>query len=95
MLHPGPVNLTLERLVPLAMLLVAAISVPVMLWSPAGLPRLGALRAQQETLGLEVERLEREIERLRYQAHSIKTSAGLARHPAPSGKKRSDTHEDP
>jgi cell division protein FtsB len=62
------------RLVPLGMLLVAAISVPVMLWSPAGLARLDALRGQRESLGVEVSRLEREIERLRFQAESIKTS---------------------
>jgi cell division protein FtsB len=68
------VNLLLERLVPLGMLLVAVVSVPLMLWSPSGLARLQALRNQQETLGLEVARLEREIERLRFQAESIKTS---------------------
>ena len=64
----------LERFVPLGMLLVAAIAVPVMLWSPSGLPRLEALHGQRETLQLEVERLEREIERLRHEAESIKTS---------------------
>jgi cell division protein FtsB len=68
------VKLTLDRLVPLGMLLVAAISVPVMLWSPSGLARLEALQTQRETLALEVARLERDIERLRYQAESIKTS---------------------
>jgi cell division protein FtsB len=68
------VKLALDRLVPLGMLLVAAISVPVMLWSPTGLARLEALQAQRETLALEVARLERDIERLRYQAESIKTS---------------------
>ena len=56
------------------MLLVAAVSVPVMLWSPTGLSRLEALRAQRETLALEVSKLERDIERLRYQAENIKTS---------------------
>ncbi|HWO13936.1 MAG TPA: septum formation initiator family protein [Polyangiaceae bacterium] len=70
----GRVTLSFDRLVPLGMLLVAAVSVPWMLWSPSGLSRLGALRAQRETLALEVARLERDIERLRYQAESIKTS---------------------
>lgn len=56
------------------MLLVAAISVPLMLCAPSGLARLQALRGQRETLGLEVARLEREIERLRFQAENIKTS---------------------
>jgi cell division protein FtsB len=68
------VNLLIERLVPVGMLLVAAVSVPIMLWSPTGLARLEALQGQRETLGLEVARLEREIERLRFQAESIKTS---------------------
>jgi cell division protein FtsB len=68
------VNLLIERLVPLGMLLVAAVSVPLMLWSPSGLARLEALQNQRETLGLEVARLEREIEQLRFQAESIKTS---------------------
>lgn len=67
-------TLLVERLVPLGMLLVAVVSVPVMLWSPSGLPRLEALRGQRETLGVEVARLEREIERLRFEAESIKTS---------------------
>jgi cell division protein FtsB len=68
------VKLLLERLVPLGMLLVAAVSVPLMLWSPSGLARLQALQSQRENLGLEVARLEREIERLRFQAENIKTS---------------------
>lgn len=72
--HPVGVNLLVERLVPLGMLLVAAVSVPVMLWSPTGLARLEALQGQRERLGLEVARLEREIEQLRFQAESIKTS---------------------
>jgi cell division protein FtsB len=56
------------------MLVIAAVSVPVMLWSPSGLARLDALRSQRENLNLELSRLEREIERLRFQADSIKTS---------------------
>ena len=63
------------------MLLVAAISVPVMLWSPSGLARLEALQTQRETLALEVARLERDIERLRYQAESIKTSPSSIERP--------------
>jgi cell division protein FtsB len=73
-LHPWGVNLVIERFVPLGMLLVAAVSVPVMLLSPSGLSRLEALRSQRETLLFEVARLEREIGRLRHEAESIKTS---------------------
>ncbi|HTV25155.1 MAG TPA: septum formation initiator family protein [Polyangiaceae bacterium] len=68
------VKLLVERLVPVGMLVVAAVSVPVMLSSPSGLARLQALQSQRETLDLEVARLEREIEQLRFQAESIKTS---------------------
>ena len=56
------------------MLVVAAVSVPIMLLSPTGLTRLEALRNQREALGLDMARLEREIERLRHRAESIKTS---------------------
>jgi cell division protein FtsB len=73
-LHPAGVSLLLERLVPLGMLVVAAISVPVMLLSPSGLARLEALRDQRENLSVEVARLEREIGRLRFEAENIKTS---------------------
>jgi cell division protein FtsB len=74
LLHSGRVNLVVERLVPIGMLVIAAVSVPVMLWSPAGLARLEALQSQRANLSREVAQLEREIERLRFQADSIKTS---------------------
>jgi cell division protein FtsB len=74
LLHPLDVNLLVERLVPVGMLVIAAVSVPVMLLSSSGLARLEALRGQRENLSFEVARLEREIERLRFQAESIKTS---------------------
>lgn len=56
------------------MLTLAGASVPALLWSPAGLPRLEALQRQRDELALEQRRLEREIERLRFQADSIKSS---------------------
>jgi cell division protein FtsB len=74
LLHPASMALLVERLVPVGMLVIAAVSVPVMLWSASGLPRLDALRGQRENLNLELTRLEREIERLRIQADSIKSS---------------------
>lgn len=63
-----------ERLLPLGMLLVAAVSVPVMFWSPSGLARLEALQAQKRDLAVEMKRLERDIQRLRFEADNIKTS---------------------
>jgi cell division protein FtsB len=64
----------LERLVPVAILSVAAASVLLMMWSPSGLPRLSSLQSQKQGLELEAQRIERDIERLRVQADAIKTS---------------------
>lgn len=68
------VTYSFERLLPLGMLLVAAVSVPVMFWSPSGLARLEALQAQKRDLAVEMKRLERDIQRLRFEADNIKTS---------------------
>lgn len=56
------------------MLVVAAVSVPLMFWSPSGLSRLEALQQQRQGLEVEIKRLERDIQRLRFEADSIKTS---------------------
>jgi cell division protein FtsB len=72
--HSGLVIFSFQRLVPLGMLLTAAGSVPVMLLSPSGLSRLEALQSQRRALDVEVQRLERDIERLRFEAEGIKTS---------------------
>lgn len=73
-LHPPGVGLALHRWVPLALLLVAAASVPMLLWSPAGIARLTGLRDQRQAIEAEIQRLEREIGRLRVQADAIKSS---------------------
>lgn len=70
----GCVKARLQQLLPAGLLLLAAISVPALIWSPKGLARLEALERQRTGLQLEVQHLEREIERLRIQAESIKTS---------------------
>ena len=74
LLHPVSVTHSFERLLPLGMLMVAAVSVPVMFWSPSGLARLEALRGQKRDLEVEMKRLERDIQRLHFEAESIKTS---------------------
>jgi cell division protein FtsB len=74
LLHPVGVNLRLRQLLPASLLLLAATSVPIMVWSPAGLARLEALEQRRKGLEGEVQHLERDIERLRIQAESIKTS---------------------
>jgi cell division protein FtsB len=73
-LHPAVVNPRVRQLLPASLLLLAATSVPVLVWSSTGLARLEALEQQRKGLELEVQHLEREIERLRIQAESIKTS---------------------
>jgi len=74
LLHPVAVNPRFRQLLPASLLLLSATSVPVLVWSPTGLARLEALAQQRAGLELEVQHLEREIERLRIQAESIKTS---------------------
>jgi len=73
-LHPVEGNPRFRQLLPASLLLLSATSVPVLVWSPTGLARLEALAQQRTGLALEVQHLEREIERLRIQAESIKTS---------------------
>jgi cell division protein FtsB len=68
------VKARLRQLLPAGLLLLAATSVPALIWSPKGLARLEALERQRKGLQTEVQHLEREIERLRIQAESIKTS---------------------
>ena len=65
---------SLRQLLPWALLLLASVSVPWMVWSPGGLGRLDTLEQQRKGLSVEVQRLERQIERLRVEAESVKTS---------------------
>lgn len=68
------VKARLRQLLPAGLLLLAATTVPALIWSPKGLARLEALEQQRKALQLEVQHLERDIERLTIQAESIKTS---------------------
>ena len=45
-----------------------------MLWSPEGLGRLELLQRERTSLNGEIERVSRDIERLRYEVQRIKTS---------------------
>ncbi|HMY16507.1 MAG TPA: septum formation initiator family protein, partial [Polyangium sp.] len=65
-------TLVLERVLPLAILVMAVIGAPVMIFSPEGLPRLRGLerelsQVQDETaeLGREIETLRGRVQRLR------------------------------
>jgi cell division protein FtsB len=68
------VKARLRQLLPAGLLLLAATTVPALVWSPKGLARLEALEQQRKGLQLEVQHLQRDIERLTIQAESIKTS---------------------
>lgn len=57
--------LVLERVLPLAILVVAVIGAPVMIFSPEGLPRLRGLERELSQVEEETAELGREIESLR------------------------------
>jgi cell division protein FtsB len=61
-----------ERVLPIAVLAVAALSVPAMVWSPQGLPRLDLLREQRLAVEEEVSVLSQEIRHLREQVRGVK-----------------------
>src|SRR5262245_28065515 len=58
-------TLLLERVLPVAVLVVAVIGAPVMIFSPEGLPRLRGLTKELADVGEENAELRREIEALR------------------------------
>jgi cell division protein FtsB len=67
-----PVQLLTQRVLPLVVIVVAACSVPVMIFSPSGLGRLRALEEEKRRADDEVQRVSREIERLRAEVQRIK-----------------------
>ena len=64
--------LFVQRLLPLAVLAVAAISVPMMMLSTTGLPRLQGLREEKVRADEEVSRLSQQIWELRAEVARIK-----------------------
>lgn len=67
------VSLFAQRVLPLAVLAVAAISVPVLMLSPTGLPRLRNLEAERQRADEEISRLGSQIAGLRAEVSRIKT----------------------
>lgn len=61
-----------KRILPLAVIATAAISVPAMALSRGGLARLDALREERRRADQDAARLAREIERLRAEVRRIK-----------------------
>lgn len=62
-----------QRVAPIALLVLAAVSVPAMILSPDGLARLHRLEAEKEQVDEEAARLAQEIRRLRAEAKRLKT----------------------
>jgi cell division protein FtsB len=68
----GPGRLLLERVLPLAVLVLAVVAVPVMVFSRSGLPRLNSLRRERLEAQEQISRLAREIGELRAKVESIR-----------------------
>jgi cell division protein FtsB len=61
-----------ERFLPIFVLGLSVVSVPLMMLSPTGIPRLHALRGEKERVTLEVSRLSEQIRRLRVEVRHMK-----------------------
>ncbi|HEX4475365.1 MAG TPA: septum formation initiator family protein [Polyangiaceae bacterium] len=61
-----------QRLLPLVVLVVATVSVPFMIFSPAGFPRLHALEDEKSRVDREVSKLGDQIRRLRAEVAQVK-----------------------
>jgi cell division protein FtsB len=61
-----------ERTLPIAMLSLAAISVPILLFQPQGLPRFQALERELDAVQGENAELRREIDRLRVEVRGLR-----------------------
>jgi hypothetical protein len=61
-----------ERVLPLSILALAAIAVPILIWSPTGLPRLGKLEAEKVQVAETVSRLSADIRELRAEVERVK-----------------------
>jgi cell division protein FtsB len=67
------VSVSVQRVLPLTVLLVAVVSVPVLMLSPTGLPRLRNLEEERGRANEEVSRLGSQITALRAEVARIKT----------------------
>lgn len=73
----SPGLLLVQRILPLAVLALAAISVPVLVFSPDGLGRLEHLKQEKQRADEEVSRLSQQISELRAQVARIKDDPAL------------------
>ncbi|HVW24319.1 MAG TPA: septum formation initiator family protein [Polyangiaceae bacterium] len=67
------VSAIVERLLPVAVLAISAISVPVMILSPTGAPRLRALTEEKRRVDVEISRLGDQIRQLRAEVRQLKS----------------------
>jgi cell division protein FtsB len=67
------VSLFAQRVLPLSVLALAAVSVPVLVLSPTGLPRLRNLEDERQRANDEISRLSSQINTLRAEVARIKT----------------------
>jgi cell division protein FtsB len=67
------VSLFAQRVLPLAVLLLAAVSVPVLVLSPTGLPRLRNLEEERQRTNEEISKLGSQINELRAEVSRIKS----------------------
>lgn len=72
-----PALVLAQRVLPLSVLLVAAISVPVMAFSPEGLARLEHLQEEKKRADNEVARLSQQIQELRAEVQRMKEDPSL------------------
>ena len=73
--HPRVVSklsVFLERILPLLILVVAAIGAPALMLSPQGLPRLRALEAEMDRVETENAELTENIRQLRLEVENLK-----------------------
>ena len=61
-----------ERFLPIALLGLSIVSVPLMMLSPTGAPRLESLRGEKQRVDVEVSRLSEQIRRLRVEVRHTK-----------------------
>jgi cell division protein FtsB len=66
------IDLFAQRVLPLFVTAVAAVAVPLLVFSPSGLARLTTLRQERARAEEEVTRLSRQIERLRAEVQRVK-----------------------
>lgn len=66
------VRLVLERVLPIAMLVLALVGAPIMIFAPEGLPRLRGLERELASVNEENRQLQREIDDLQGQVSRLR-----------------------